>query len=92
KHIANGLNPLKIFEYLEGIGFTSATMPMLICIIAALIIYDWYEYYRGNPLQFIKKQKPMVRYAVYYVVALCGLIGLLSVPIGTSAGFIYFQF
>ncbi|MEG1366165.1 MAG: MBOAT family O-acyltransferase [Oscillospiraceae bacterium] len=92
KNITRGLNPLKIFTYLESIGFTPLTMAMLICVIVALIIYDWYEYYRGNPLQFIKNQKPMVRYAVYYVVALCGLIGLLSVPIGTSAGFIYFQF
>ncbi|MEG0180092.1 MAG: MBOAT family O-acyltransferase, partial [Oscillospiraceae bacterium] len=77
---------------LRGIGLTNISFCTVLILVLVLTIYDWYAYYRQNPIEFIKKQRPTVRYTVYYIFALWTLIGLLSVPMGTTASFIYFQF
>ncbi|MBP8855009.1 MAG: MBOAT family protein [Oscillospiraceae bacterium] len=91
-NITHGLNVFRLPTYLALIGLTTPAMWMLACMLLFLLVYDAYAYYKESPLCWIVRQKPAVRYAAYYVLSTAALIGLLSVPIGAAADFIYFQF
>ncbi|MCQ2523340.1 MAG: MBOAT family protein [Lachnospiraceae bacterium] len=71
-----------------GISGNIQTLYILLCILV-LAIYDGINYYRGDVVTIIRKQKPIVRFLIY-IIAVVALIIMARKDI--AAQFVYFQF
>ena len=91
-HLTQGLSPVHLPAYALAAGLTPALLGLAAALVAALLGYDWYAAYRGDPLHAVARAKAWQRYAFYYVLSVCVLAFACSRPFGATADFIYFQF
>ena len=91
-NLHQGLNPLRILEYLESAGMGMQQLLLVLLLTAILAVYDGINYYAGDPLVLMKKLPAPVRYLLYWLCGVTILLTLMLRPAGTAADFIYFQF
>ncbi len=92
KNFYKGLNPLRITEYVAVMGITPQILLGILAITLILAVYDGYSYFKGDPLEDIKKCPVAVRYILYYSFITIIFIVLYMRPSDAPADFIYFQF
>lgn len=90
-HLANGLNPLRIMEYLAPMGITPLALVRIVAMVGVLALWDGLNL-SGQGLEKFQRAKPAVRYITYYLLALAIILCFITVPSGETVEFIYFQF
>ncbi|NLW77939.1 MAG: MBOAT family protein [Ruminococcaceae bacterium] len=90
-HLFQGLNPLRLMEYLAPMGIDAKTLVAILCLVAVLAVWDWANR-RDSALRRFEKFRPAVRYLLYYAVGFVLLLRIFTTAGNVSADFIYFQF
>lgn len=86
-----GLNPLNLPLYLQSMGIDLSALVHIIVLVAILALYDWVNR-DGTGMQRFTRLHPVLRYGVYYAIAVALLFSIFTTPGGATAEFIYFQF
>ena len=92
KNLTRGLNPLLLPHYAAALTMKQYQFVLCLLLLLLVAVYEWIAYYKGDPLQLMKKLPFPVRFFLYWACGCLILVALMTRPIGATADFIYFQF